>query len=686
MRLVVTALVVCSLACIGFLSNRETNAQVGSTTAVVGVAKTPTAAPTNAEIDAAVRQAIALAGGIPAFDSGKKIVIQPNFVEAGWTPNNGVTTNLQVIKTIVEMCVEAGAVRSNITICEGSAGFRNGVRDPGYTVRQMTWQAYMNYGVNTIAGVNFVDANDCGTGNYYPSYPGYTGGYSTANHYYYYQTTPPPNTPATQVPGLYVDRLYAIPKCVVDCDYFIRIPVLKNHDLAGVTGALKLAFGLAPADIYHIANPSTWLGKWNLLHQWQGVPWSGVGSELENNARGMVDMTLLRPPDLVVCDGLVGIYTGPTREPLGQSDMACILASTDPVAADTIQCLAMGYKIDSVPSLTRAASKGLGTNNPGKIEVRGYRVKDIRRWFSSYGCAVAGDRNAPTMSGLSIADGTHVCGQLHVAPASPADSNPGLCKGELYVDGLLVDSSDANGYKTSWLVGNQSEGAHTATYILYDRMLNEAPLSKTVYVHKGDPVRSALGLADGAAVSMGTVIYMGSAPGLDSNTFFVSSPDGLTGLRVRYASTAPSFPIGHRIGLYGTMSTTGGQRFLNCTYIATYDTGSAPRPRYMRNKAIGGAALNAGTPGVTRHYGPYNMGCLVRTSGKVIANGSGYFVISDGSIRAADDGADGIKVKSGSISQPALGSTVRVAGFSCCEDDGGVIRPMIAVRTSADIQ
>ncbi len=681
-RLIVTVLALALLALVGVLnSGPSTVAGVGTTTAIVGISKTPTTTPTDTDIDTAVREAVALAGGLPDFDATKKIVIHPNLVEAGWTPNNGVTTNVQVVKTLVDMCVEAGAVRSNITICEGSAGF-HGSRG-SYTARQMTWKSFSDYGYSAIPGVNFVDANDCGTGSIYPNYPGYSGPYSTANHVYYYKYSPPGGgTPAVQNTNLFIDRVYALPKCVVDCDYMITVPCLKNHDTAGITGGLKLAFGLAPADVFHYFDPNVFLGKWNLLHQ---DSW-GLG-ELQTNAQGMVDLTMLRPPDLVVIDGLVGIYTGPTREPLGQANppMSCIIASTDVVAADTVGCLAMGYRVDSIASLTRAAEKNLGTNNPGRIEIRGYHVKDIRRWFGDYHGAIAGDQNPPTITTFSLADNAHVCGQLSAYPIVYSDPNPGVCKAELFVDGVLVDSVDSAPYLASWLPTNQSEGAHTITYTLYDKMLNEKSLSRTVYLHKGDPLISALGLDNGSNVSLGTVVFMGRTPSIDSNTFFVCSTDGLRGLRVRFSSAAPNLTIGQRIGIYGSLASTGGQRYLSCGQYTLYDVVNAPKPRYFRNKAIGGAALNAVTPGVTNHYGPYNLGCLVRTSGKVLSNGSGYFIISDGSIRAETDGVDGIKIRCGSISQPAVGETVKVTGFSCSENDGGTIRPMVAVRNSADI-
>lgn len=678
-RLLVLLAVIMGLAAIGMVNNLGTVAQVGTTTAVVGISKTPTTSPTEAEIDVAVRQAVALAGGLPDnVGPGKKIVIQPNMVEAGWVWNNpahvGVCTNRQVVRTLVNMCLEAGATIDNIIICEGSAGFHNGT--DGYSTRQMTIKAFRDCGydlngdmIDDATGAQLLDANN--VGYRYPDYPGYSGSYNSA---YVTQITK----------GFLINRRYFIPNAVAQCDVLIRVPVLKNHDLAGFTGGLKLAFGIAPTDIYHY--PGLDYYKWALLHQ---QSWGY--NELETNARGMADMTLCRPPDLVVVDGLVGITTGPTREPLGRANpyMACIIAGRDVVAVDTIAALACGYKTDvnSIPGIVRARELGLGTDDPGKIEVRGYHVKDIRRWFPAYGCADPGDQTPPTLGGLTVPDGVHVCGQLTVAPTGFYDANPGLCKGELYIDGILQDSNDssANGYRTSWLVTNQSEGAHTLTYTLYDKMLNETSLSRTIYVHRGDPLLAAQVLPDGTAVSLGTVIFTGATPAIDGNTFFVSSPDGLRGLRVRYGGTAPSLTPGQKIAVYGTLSTNGGQRYLNCTSYTVYGMGDPVKPRYFQNRFLGGADLNAYTSGVSNPVGPYNLGCLVKTSGRVISHGSDYFFITDGSITVGRDGINGLKVKCGSIGKPAIGSYVTVVGLSCCENDGSAVRRMLVVRSASDI-
>lgn len=688
-RLVACVLVIAALAAVSFLSNLGTVAQVGTTTAVVGIAQTTDGEgnvvynPTNAQIDAAVREAVDLVGGLPEnVGPGKKIVIQPNLVEAGWVNSNpadvGVVTNPQVVRTLVNMCIEAGASVSDIKICEGAAGFRGGDQG-GYTSRQMTRKAYKDAGfdlngdmIDDATGVQLVDAND--VGYRYPDYPGYSGPYNSSY--------------VTQVvkSNYLISRAYYLPNCVVECDVLIRVPCLKNHDLAGLTAGLKLAFGLAPTDIYHY--PGLDLYKWALLHQ---QSWGY--NELGTNSRGMVDMTLAKVPDLVVVDGLVGIMSGPVREPVARPNpyMACIIAGRDVVAVDAISALSIGYQLStsSCPGVAYAAGVGLGQNNPGRIEVRGKRVSQIRRWFPSWGAGVPGEQIPPTIGGLTIPDNVNVCGAVFLNPTGFYDTGgSGVCKGELYVDDVLVDSNDVPSgprpYGTTWNAAGATAGQYTLTYILYDRMLNEAQMTRTVNVLSGDPIRNALALADGAVASIGPVRVTGTAAAIDNQTFFVSSPDGLRGLRVRYGTT-PAVSVGQEVVVYGTMATVDGQRYLNCTSYIVNGAGASLAPRLFSNKSLGGASWGPGLPGVHNGVGPYNVGCLVKTTGRVSAGGADYFYISDGSLNGVTDGVSKIKVKCGSFAQPAPGSFVTVIGFSCTESDGGSIHRLLVARSAADM-
>ncbi len=686
-RLVFVVLASIILGSLSLLENQFTKAQLGDATAVVAITQTPSVNPTNDEIDAAVRQAIELAGGLPDnVGPGKKVVIQPNLVQAGHPMNSGVTTHPQVVRTIIAMCLEAGVSASDITICEGSASFLDGTQG-SWSSRAMTQKAYRDCGLDAVPpymvedvyGVRLVDANDCGTGSVYPNYPAYSGPYNPAR--------------VTRVlkQGFLIDRVYVLPNPVLECDVLIRVPVLKNHNLAGITGALKLAFGLAPTDIYHY--PGLECYKWALLHQ---TSWGY--NELETNARGMVDMTLCRPPDLVVTDGLVGIMNGPVGGPDGggggggwtvlppEGKMHCILASKDPVAIDTIHALLCGYKISSIPSLQIARDAGLGTNDPGQIEVRGVHVASLRRTFVQWGCAQPDpDRTGPTLANINVPNGTYVCGGLVVKPTStPTDTGSGVCKAELRVDGVLVDSNNTD-YSTIWIPTHEVDGPHTITYTIYDRMLNETSISRNIILHRSDPIGAALKLTNGTAVAMGPVVYTGTAGVLGSNVFFVSSERGLPAIRVNYGSNLPLLSSGQRLFLQGTIASSNGSRYLSCTSMSLYDAVASVKPFFMTIRSVGGGSLNSVTPGVYLGTGAYNVGVLVTVAGKVSAGGSDYFYVEDGSLAVDVGTVTKLKVRCGSFAKPAAGSFVIVTGWSVTELENGKVLPIVVARSESDI-
>ena len=664
-------LIILLLACFLALAFAQgARAAVGTATATVAIAS----ATTDAAIDSAVREAVALAGGLPAGVAyGKSIVIHPNLVQAGWASGTGPITHAEVVRAIIRMCIERGASVSDITVCEGSASYRPGSDTTGYTDRQMTLKAFRDCGLDTNGdmledqtGVQLVDANNAG--QVYPSFPGYSGPYNSSYV-----------TKITNKPFL-INRTYVIPNIVAQADVLIQVPVLKTHALAGVTGALKLSFGYAPTDIYHY--PGLNYYKWALLHL---TSWGD--NELTTNAKGMADMTLARPPDLVVMDALVGITNGPCGGSDGNGGylniapggpMRCIFASKDPVAHDTVETLACWFRTDaaSVPGLTYARALNLGENNPARIEVRGKKLSEVRRRFPTWGSADMGDTTAPIMGDLTVDVGSD--GLLEVTPVGSWDASPGVAKGELYVDGVLADSNHLSPYSTDCLIKG-SAGSHTVTYTLYDGMLNEVSLQRTIQVAGSAALTEVLSAGDGETVFAGPAVFAGRTPALGENTFFVLSKSGVGGMRVQCSGPAPDLAIGQSVSLFGALGTVHGQRVLLCETFKAADTVSAVRPLGMQNKAIGGAGANALTPGVEDPWGPYNLGCLVQTFGVAGAGGDGYFTLDDGTLPG------GLKVLCGNATPPAAGTKALVTGFSCADDSGGTAERMLVVRSAADI-
>ncbi len=142
------------------------------------------------------------------------------------------------------------------------------------------------------------------------------------------------------------------------CSVIINVPVFKDHDLAGVSVALKSFFGaIHNPNKYHFAD----------LHQ------------------AIVDVNGVRPVRektvLHLCDATFGCYhTGPTPRPKFIERLGTIYATRDPVALDWCvwQEIEELRKAQGLPTLADsnrepkhialAAAAGLGTNDPKHVE------------------------------------------------------------------------------------------------------------------------------------------------------------------------------------------------------------------------------------------------------------------------------------------------------------------------------
>lgn len=144
----------------------------------------------------------------------------------------------------------------------------------------------------------------------------------------------------------------------------INMPILKDHGLAGVSGALKNNFGL-------VHNPN----KFHL---------NGCDPHVaEVNALPFVR----QKQKLVVCDALrVQADGGPAFHPAGAVSFGGILLATDPVALDVIawELLERLRKDKKLPTLiadkrapvhiASAARAGLGVGNRRRIQLRTIKV------------------------------------------------------------------------------------------------------------------------------------------------------------------------------------------------------------------------------------------------------------------------------------------------------------------------
>jgi uncharacterized protein (DUF362 family) len=144
------------------------------------------------------------------------------------------------------------------------------------------------------------------------------------------------------------------------CTAIINVPVLKDHNIAGVTLSLKNFFGA-------INDPNKYHDNIN-------------ASVADLNASPMIK----EKTKITVCDALKAIYDyGPGYHPRYTWDYNGLLVSTDPVAIDQIGATIIEKKREEagLPSLAQVgrspdyiaiaadAEHKLGTNDPEKIEL-----------------------------------------------------------------------------------------------------------------------------------------------------------------------------------------------------------------------------------------------------------------------------------------------------------------------------
>jgi uncharacterized protein (DUF362 family) len=131
---------------------------------------------------------------------------------------------------------------------------------------------------------------------------------------------------------------------ILDADFKIWAPKLKYHICCEVTNALKLNIGI-------------------LQHRDRMV----CHDDRLNDK--IVDLLEIGYPDVVVSDATTighGFESAPQHFPLG-----LILVSNDPLAADAVAGVALGYKPEEINHLRIAHERGYGTINLNEITITG---------------------------------------------------------------------------------------------------------------------------------------------------------------------------------------------------------------------------------------------------------------------------------------------------------------------------
>ena len=97
-------------------------------------------------------------------------------------------------------------------------------------------------------------------------------------------------------------------------------------------------------------------------------------------------------------------------------------------------------------------------------------------------------------------------------------------------------------------------------------------------------------------------------------------------------------------------TTPDGERTIDASNVEDYGSygGGNITPLNMTGKSLGGVDLKSSSGatqiGVKDGVGPNNVGILVKVSGSISGDGSGYFVVDDGELINDASNAQGIRV------------------------------------------
>lgn len=202
------------------------------------------------------------------------------------------------------------------------------------------------------------------------------------------------------------------------------------------------------------------------------------------------------------------------------------------------------------------------------------------------------------------------------------------------------------------------------------------------------------GYKDAGAAPNGSIVsisgYMVTAA--FDGYFYIEADDRSSGIRVEKAQHGLS--VGQRVNVVGTVRTNADfEKYIAASALASNGSGTI-EPVTLSNRALGGGdwhydpATGAGRKGITGSREMNNIGLLVRTWGRVaqVAPDRTWFVIDDGSVGPDSSPILPLVALPAGVQPPDPDVLVFVTGISSCYNDNGTIRPLLRVRTQADVQ
>jgi uncharacterized protein (DUF362 family)/ferredoxin len=145
-------------------------------------------------------------------------------------------------------------------------------------------------------------------------------------------------------------REVAVLKDILDADVYISLAKMKTHGMTMLSGAVKNNYGLLAGA------QKSW------YHYYSEKP--------EVFAEILIEMYRLRPPDLVIMDGILAMEGyGPCSPEARWVNK--VLAASDAVALDAVMARMMGFHTDEVPYLRIAKELGIGQTDLESMDILG---------------------------------------------------------------------------------------------------------------------------------------------------------------------------------------------------------------------------------------------------------------------------------------------------------------------------
>ena len=266
-------------------------------------------------------KAIENAGGMKdLIKEGDVALIKPNVCTIYINAGKLQITDYRVVQKVIDMALECGA--SRVIVAEGS--FYGNVFE------------YEKNRYVSLKGAELFNFNDCEKKDCYELKPEKS----------------------------MVGKAIFIPKIYMDADVVINIAKLKTHSMTTVSLSLKNCIGIPSGKIY--GDASSKAGLHNL--------------GLQN---AIMDLNMIRKPDLAIIDGIVGGQgQGPTENTPVKSET--VFAGRDLVALDTVATTFMGINTEYVAHIKYAAEIGLGVGDLKKIKVVGGDLDSIIMKFNHW--------------------------------------------------------------------------------------------------------------------------------------------------------------------------------------------------------------------------------------------------------------------------------------------------------------